>query len=272
MIEKILGSKSSYKHKVAICCIAKHEDPYFAEWIDYHLQIGVTHFYVYDNESKIPVTESLSNYIEKGIVTVELVAGKAKQMPSYQLCLKRYGPECQWLAFIDVDEFIVPKTLTGNLPEFLENYKRYGGLGIYWLMFGSNGHLEKPQGSQLESYSRRSLKTDSVNGHIKSIVQPRYVKRVETPHHFKYKFGKYCVNENCKRIEGPISLHTSNKIQMNHYFLRSLAEFKLKIARGRADNNEIRSLNEFYIEDEKCNFIIDENIKELKMLMDKNNQ
>ncbi|MEN0056496.1 MAG: glycosyltransferase family 92 protein [Mucilaginibacter sp.] len=271
MLQSIFKLTPPYKYPVAICCIAKHEDPYLTEWIDYHLKIGVSRFYIYDNESSIPISTTLSAYIKKGVVVVEPISGMVKQMPAYSHCIANYGSECQWIAFIDVDEFIVPKTLTGNLPEFLDNYKSYGGLGIHWLVFGSNGHLEKPQGSQLESYTRRSLKTEGVNGHIKSIVQPRYVKGVPNPHYFHYKRGKYCVNEDFERINGAIAKHTSNKIQLNHYFLRSLEEFKLKIARGRADNGETRNLDEFYFVDKLSNLITDENIIELKLVLEKEN-
>jgi hypothetical protein len=268
MIRSLRNLNRSFKYKVAICCIAKNEGEYLPEWIDYHVKIGVSHFYIYDNDSTVPIAATLSSYIKDGVVTVEHIAGREQQMPVHRHCLANYGSECQWIAFIDVDEFIVPKTLTGNLPEFLADYEKYGGLGVHWLIFGSNGNIEKPKAPQIESYTRRSLKTESINDHIKSIVQPRHVKRVPgDPHHFKYKLGKYCVNENFEHIKGPIVKHTSNKIQLNHYFLRSLEEFKLKIARGRADSGADRKLDEFYDLDKRANLINDESAIELRMIM-----
>jgi hypothetical protein len=35
-------------------------------------------------------------------------------------------------------------------------------------------------------------------------------------------------------------------IQLNHYFCKSREEFEKKIARGRADTNEKRTLAEFF--------------------------
>ena len=268
MIKSLRNLYGSYLYKVAICCIAKNEDEYLPEWIDYHIKIGVSHFYIYDNDSAVPITTTLSSYIKDGIVQVEHITGYGQQMPVHDHCLANYGFECQWIAFIDVDEFIVPKTLTANLPQFLADYEKYGGLAVHWLVFGSNGNLEKPKTSQIETYTKRSLKTEPVNGHIKSIVQPRYVKRVPgDPHHFKYKLGRYCVNENFQRIRGPIAKHTSNKIQLNHYFLRSLEEFKLKIARGRADKGVDRKLDEFYDLDKRANQVSDESAIELELIM-----
>src|SRR5471030_1647252 len=141
MLKKLFSPKTTYE--VAICCIIKDEE-YLTEWVDYHLTVGVSQFYIYDNQSTIPVSETLKHYIESGLVVVELIEGKIKQMIAYGLCLKKYGRFCKWIAFIDADEFIVPKTFTGSLPEFLVPYERYGGLGINWLVFGSNGHIEKP--------------------------------------------------------------------------------------------------------------------------------
>jgi len=268
MIRSIFNLRSTHKYDVAICTMAKDEDDNFIEWIEYHLRIGVSRFYIYDNESTIPISTSLSSYVEKGIVKVEPIAGKKMQVTAHKRCLANYGSECQWIAFIDVDEFIVPKALTGNLVEFLNAYKKFGGLGINWLVFGSNGHLEKPKGSQIESFTRRALKTQGMNNHIKSIVQPKYVKKVpKDAHHFYYRFPKYCVNEDFKRIKGAIVPHTSNKIQLNHYFSRSLEEFKRKVAKGRPDIEMNRSLNEFYEYNEFANSIIDENIIELELLM-----
>jgi len=271
MIKKLLGLSPSYMYEVAICCIVKDEHYYLPEWIEYHLKIGVSRFYMYDNESKIPVATTLSDYIDKGIVKLELISGRAMQKMAYEHCLANYGRECQWIAFIDADEFIVPKTITGNLPEFLSAFEKFGGIGLSWLLFGSNGHLEKPKSTQTQSYTKRTLKTHVMNDHIKTIVQPKYVKKVPLdPHHFIFKKGKYCVNENFERLTGPRNTHTSNKIQLNHYYLRSLEDYKEKLERGRADNGLFRSLGDFYDLDREANLITDENIIELKMLLDEN--
>jgi hypothetical protein len=200
------------------------------------------------------------------LVVIEPIQGKAKQMIAYGHCLKKYGSLCKWIAFIDADEFIVPKT-TGNLPEFLSAYERFGGLGINWLVFGSNGHIEKPATSQIQSYTRRIPKSHPLNDHVKSIVQPRYVKHIPSgPHHFHYKLGKYSVNENFKRFKGPYSPHSTEKIQLNHYWLRSEADFKEKLLRGRGDQTApelARKMDDFHETDKEAT-IIDETILNLK--------
>jgi hypothetical protein len=267
----MLKSKDKYLHQVAICCIVRDEE-YLPEWIEFHSSIGVTQFYIYDNESVIPLNKALKTYIESGLVIIEPIQGKAKQMIAYGHCLKKYGSLCKWMGFIDADEFIVPKTFTGNLPDFLIPYERFGGLGINWLVFGSNGHVQKPSTLQMESYTRRLPKSNPLNDHVKSIIQPRYVKHIPSgPHHFHYTFGKYSVNENFVRFKGPYSPHSSNKIQLNHYWLRSETDFTDKLKRGRGDQTApelARKMDDFHQTDKEAT-ILDETILTLKMVMSK---
>jgi hypothetical protein len=70
----------------------------------------------------------------------------------------------------------------------------------------------------------------------------------------------FCVDENYHRIDGPTGEHTSTYIQINHYFLRSFEEFKIKVQRGRADIDQLRRLNDFYKFDSESNVIVDKSI------------
>ncbi|MFI5158164.1 MAG: glycosyltransferase family 92 protein [Sphingobacteriales bacterium] len=270
MYRKLFSGLVTYQIEVAICCIVKDE-PYLYEWVEYHAAIGVTQFYIYDNGSTTPVNETLERFINSDLVKVVSFSGIEMQLRAYEHCLEHYGPLCKWIAFIDADEFIVPKTLTGNLPDFLKAYKDYGGLVINWLVFGSNGHINKPPGTQVQNYTRRGLKSNAVNEHVKSIVQPSFVIKPLTPHHFNYKKGKYGVNENFDSTAGPFSSHSSNKIQINHYFLRSEADFIQKSERGRADTNEEkhqRTMDDFYETDRNANLIVDESILEVQLFIE----
>lgn len=265
-----LFNQPTYKFEVAVCCIVRDEE-YLIEWIEYHISIGVAKFYIYDNESIIPANETLASFIDSGLVEVISFPGEVMQLPAYHHCLEHYGPLCKWIAFIDADEFIVPKTLTGNLPGFLKAYEAYAGLGINWLVFGSNGHIEK-QDSTIHSFTRRSLKSYVANKHIKSIVQPQFVIKALTPHDFEYKKKKYGVNENFVALTGPFSPHSSNKIQINHYFTRSETDFMHKKGRGRADTDEDihqRTMRNFHVAEKNSNLIVDESIIEVQMLIER---
>lgn len=74
-------------------------------------------------------------------------------MKCYNHCLSMYGKECEWMAFIDADEFIVPKKTT-DLRPMLAEFEKCAGLAAAWRRFGSNGHLRRPEGLQIENYTR----------------------------------------------------------------------------------------------------------------------
>ena len=43
--------KRTMKYSVSLCLIFKNEAPFLKEWLDYHLTVGVDHFYLYNNNS-----------------------------------------------------------------------------------------------------------------------------------------------------------------------------------------------------------------------------
>ena len=98
-----------FKYQLAVVAILKNEAPYIKEWIDYHLLAGVDHFYLYDNESEDNLKAKLRPYIKNGIVTYTYYPGKMKQMVAYNEAIRNYKFECNYMAFIDADEFIFPR-------------------------------------------------------------------------------------------------------------------------------------------------------------------
>ena len=55
---------------LSIATIFRNEAPYLKEWIEYHLMMGVDHFYLYNNMSEDNYLEVLNPYIEHDIVTL----------------------------------------------------------------------------------------------------------------------------------------------------------------------------------------------------------
>ena len=240
---------------VAVCAIMKNEGPYVKEWLDYHRLLGVRRFYIYDNESTDNMKEVLAPYIKKGIVVYEYAPESSKQRGVYNSCLKNHGEEMKWLAFIDTDEFIVPKE-KDSISEFLKDYEKYSGVSINWVNFDSNGRLKKPKGGVLENYSKVYYEDGSWRNHnIKTIVRPKDVQTYFV-HQGKYRDGHYAVDENKKRVGGDKYLPyvSVNKIQLNHYFCKSAEEAAAKGARGRLSLKAIGSDKSFKIKPWEINF------------------
>ena len=252
----------------SICLITKDSNHYIKEWLDYHINLGVQHFYIYDDYSKVPLKELLTSYIENGFVIYEPITFKKPQQQQliiYIKCLRDHCKDSFWIAFIDDDEFLIPKVKP--LLEFMKEFENYGGLVVNNVQFGSSGH-KTIQSSVLKSYLHRTAYNDNVNQHIKSIVNTQYVdynKQIRTGHYFYYKTGFYAVDENKKKCR-PFHLNffTNKRIQYNHYFLKSEEDFQNKIDRGICAPCDKRQMKWFFEIDKKCNIYDDEILKYVK--------
>jgi hypothetical protein len=244
---------SDCKNYLSVVAIVKNEAPYIAEWIEYHLIVGVEKFYIYDNESTDNLKEILAPYINQGIVEYFFFPGIRKQISAYNESLKFLRTKTFWVAFIDLDEFIVPVG-TDNIPDFLRNFEKRPGLELNWVLYGSSGHRQKTDRLVIERFKDHDDWDSHYNHTAKSIVNPRYVFYM-TAHIAEYVDGMNSVNTNneinLKACFDRPALH--DKLRVNHYFLKSLEEFSMKISRGRATSPGSFSLEEFYRRD--CNNI-----------------
>lgn len=239
---------------LALVLFCKDENLYLEEWLTYHFALGVDHVFIVDNNSRLPICETVKDWVDLGLVTVlpwpDTYQGR--QCRAYAKIMGEYGRLFQWMGFTDTDEFICPKT-GQDLPAFLKGYEQFGGLGIFWACFGSSGHKTK-QPSVIRAYTHRAADNWPSNNHIKSIVQPRFTLPVAmpNPHLFKHTLGKCCVDENGLEIkEARRWPRVANKIQLNHYITRSQEECEAKLNRG-GGNGEIRRLNYFSDQDRNC--------------------
>ncbi|CAD5980495.1 glycosyltransferase family 92 protein [Planktothrix agardhii] len=237
-IQSLLNSQwknSKQKCKLSICAILKNEAPYLIEWLEFHKIVGVERFYLYDNFSSDHAVDLVQSYIDSGEVIWHEWPIKHGQLQAYQHCLENYCQETEWLALIDLDEFLFP-TDKNNIQDLLDEYKEFPAIGVNWLVFGSSGHRTKPDGLQIENFTHRSEETWEANKHIKSIVQPTQAIRPLDPHSFTYINNQFAVTENKEAVIGPWTSSVSvNKLIINHYTTRSLQEYTEKMNRGIAD-------------------------------------
>jgi hypothetical protein len=211
------------KYNLSICGYCKDETDYLEEWVNFHRYVGVEHFYIYDNLSIIPVKETLDKYIKAGLVTVIDFPGRSRHMECYNYHLNSYKNDSKWTAFIDFDEFIVPKQVN-SIQEVLKDYEEYGGLCINWVMFGTSGFKTKQPGLITETFT-----LSKPNLHTKTIVQSEFaISTIGNPHGFRFKNGYFSVSENFIRIDNVFSEPSINKIQLNHYVAKSEEEYKNK--------------------------------------------
>lgn len=220
--------------RLAVCAIAKDEGDYFKEWIDWHLSQGVERFYIYDNGSTDSTKEVLAPYIAGGTVEYIWYPGHRRQIAAYDDCIERHRLDTRWLAFIDLDEFIVPLA-DPDIPTFLERFDDRPAVEINWLIYGSGGNEKKSDAPVMERFKRHSLPGHVLNRHVKSIVNPRRVYTMTGCHEAARINGKAADSHgNTIRRNFRDREPQQDVIKVNHYAVKSREEFIKKQTRGRA--------------------------------------
>lgn len=225
------------KYNIIICAILKDETPYLVEWVEHHLGIGVEHFVLYDNNSVIPAKQTLEAYVRKGVVEViDCPITNTPQLKAYTHCLYNMHGRTKWIAYIDLDEFIILKKHR-DIHAFLADYDEYAGVCMNWVIHTANGHIEKPEGPVMQNYTEPLPYDFPANRHVKSIVQPVGVGIVVSSHYALYSDDYYAVNEKHRHVPGAFSEFSNEIAQINHYQTKSFEEWLDKVKRGIADSN-----------------------------------
>ena len=245
-----------FENQIALVLSAKNESKYIGEWLDYHYRIGVDKFYVYNNnsEDQDELEKVLEPWIEAGIVDYVIFPGIMAQLRIYNDALKRHMFDCKYMGIIDTDEFIFVKTgqtLLEYLDEFFSHAVNIGGLAIHWRMFGSNGHEKYTPELVTERFTRRAPNDHFNNQFIKNIFNPRWVLSVNSTHYEAYRLGCCGVDENFVEVkmQNTRNENSAEKIQLNHYFVKSKEEFIWKKSRGKADNLGHYEDTQFFTDD-----------------------
>lgn len=181
--------KNLFLYDLAVVAIMKNEGPYVKEWLDYHILAGVDHFFIYDHESDDNSKEILQPYIDAGIVTYVLYPGEKSLILGFNETLQKYKFFCRYIAFIDADEYIYPKenkSIVEVIDEILADKPNIGGIEINWMYYGSN-NLEKADYSKGVN-ERFTMRAAEPAISVKSVVNPRTVDYMHTPHFMHYFF------------------------------------------------------------------------------------
>ncbi len=253
------------KYYLSICCIIKNE-MYLEEFIIYHHIQGVEHFYIYDNESDIPIQNRLDSFYYRRLCTIIPFPGKMKQMDAYTHCVQYFKYDTKWLAIIDGDEYIYPKK--GTFRSFLNDYEDVQAIGINWVFFGSSFHDKIQTGYQIDKYRYCENRQ---NNHIKSVVQPKYVIEYRHPHFGIVENPKKYIDPKRNIISGPFNEnHTIDKIQINHYTFRSTEDRIKKYQRGNADSDHritVSKHHHYICNNKKDDSLADKYLKPIKEIV-----
>lgn len=246
-IQKIIDEekKKEFDYELAVVTCSKDESLYLLEWIEFYRLMGVDHIYFYDNGSSDNTKSLLMPYVDIGYVTYTYVEGRGKQLEAYNNALSIGKKRCRWMAFIDMDEYIIPSDPNKKIIEVVNDIisgadKGAAGIAINWATYGTSGFRKRPKGLITHNYIKRANKKHFINKHIKTICNPRLVKFYISPHYPFYKRGAFSVFEfsGHKQIGWATSECHYKNLRINHYMTKSAEDYMAKCRRGLGDREE----------------------------------
>ena len=239
--------------KVALCAIAKLENNYLKEWVEYHLKLGFDQIFLYDNNDKNGehFEEVINDYIISGQVKVTDYRGRVlAQVPAFDHCYQTYGKDFDWMGFIDIDEFITLNE-DKDIKEFLgkEKFNNYNCVYLFWAYFTDSGHITVENNNyncldRFTEVSTKKLYWDKFE-FGKRLVRTQVPKmKINTCHGPIYKTEPFSPVKEClasgeplvlpyawRRCESWLTIY--NAAYIRHFNCKTLQEyFELKLKRG----------------------------------------
>jgi glycosyl transferase family 92 len=212
---------------LAVSSCLGYEAPYLREWIEFHRLMGVERFFLYNNGDREAQRQLLAPYVEEGLVVLHDWPQPSPQPSAFPHCLETHREDARWIAFIDADEFFFSPT-GQELPEVLFDYEDWPAVTVSQVAFSMSGHRTRPSGLVIENYTTARPSP----GKIKTVVDPLRVHCHAGPHRFICRGTP--VDENKHPVYGDMTTYSSmTRLRINHYFMKSEAEYRVKTKRFR---------------------------------------
>lgn len=248
---------------IAFCSSVRDQSPDMPEWFIHHYyNIGINAFYVMDDGSHPPLSDfDVDNYYGIPSTAITFSYFNEEERSKHGLvmqeflndqCNRKWGSQHDWIAYVDVDEFI---GLPGN--ETLQDILRpltddpdVGAVGVHWLIHTSSGHLHR-QASVRQAFTECNADPDAgaaglgpdepwpreSNEHVKSLVKPSLYGGNASPHNFHTLNGSREVDVAGRTIDQhwkrPVE---RDRVALHHYMVKSKEEYAQKLARGNQGN------------------------------------
>lgn len=232
----------------AICAIVKNERRYIQEWAAWHLARGFEHIYVFEDYGSESHADLFNDEPRVTVQTLEAYGIPNHHSSGTQHALyNQFIADCrekqtaEWVAFIDVDEFI-DFSEDYDLHRLCAEHATAPGLLLAWKCYNASGHIKRPEGMVTEAYTELApqFTTDrQVMWNIKSIANVQRCNSMSSVHHVIGAEN----TEGCTNIHGPLSY---KKAWLRHYFTKSFEDYCDRMfTRGNFHNN-CRSFDNFF--------------------------
>jgi hypothetical protein len=245
---------SNNSGRVIVGCM-KNEGPYILEWVAYHRAIGFDNFLIYTNDCTDHTDDILNRLQDLGVLQHRDNSkwkGNSPQQYALNQALKEdVIKNAEWIAHIDVDEFINIKVGNGTVDDLLARVPDATNIAMTWRLFGHGevtDYQDKPVLAQFDQAAPRycpkphtvwGFKTmfRNIDAYAKISCHRPNKLRDTSKHDVQWVNGSGQVMKPDYHDRGWRSDVKSigyDLVQLNHYALRSLDSFLIKRQRGRA--------------------------------------
>lgn len=256
--------KDSPLPRVTEVAFTKNEGRFLLEWIAYHRLIGVTDFLIYTNDCEDESPALLERLAEMGIVThLSNPARAGEQLQNAALSHAMHHPlvtGADYVLQIDPDEFLCIKTGDGHIADLIATAPEADIICIQMRFFGDNGLARLSNAlltGQLTGASREDFEKNNI---VKSLARNGGPFIKITANHmpsFESKDGHHPRIFNCGGVEVaseggarfrtmPDAYRSMANAQLNHYAVRTFADYRAKKYRGTAANNDKKLTMEYW--------------------------
>ena len=265
--------------KIALCTMAKKENLYINEFINYYIKLGTEKIFIYDdNDSNTERIKDVINPTKNKYVTIyDNIKSRIKnQADVFTHCYNYHKKEYDWFIMVDADEYLV--VINNTLKNYLSNvkFKKCDFIKIHWLIPTDNDLLHYNNKSLFERFKGPYKKSIYIKTIIRgNINQLKYW--VHSPLSSPYK-NNTCNNEGILINKSIINFEYIKEININkayiiHFKYKSTEEYINKYKRGYSNWIDSASLFSKITEYLKDNKITKEKIdyfeKELKLNLTK---
>lgn len=255
---------------VAVTCV-KNEGPFLLEWIAFQRLIGVTDFLFYSNDCTDGTSELLDALAREGLVThlPNPAKGRNYQMEALKDAAKqKIVKKADWVWIADVDEFLNIHTGNHTIPDLVEVCKNPKAISVTFQFFANNGvdrFEDKPIIEQFQYSHNPDIWTDQTAIEVKTLIRKGFPLGYYGAHRPFLKktasnIPRWTDGSGRQVQEAFVKAARKRRIRafpaagarvhatLNHYALRSLDSYLVKIDRGDV-NREHRAFDDSYWRD-----------------------
>ena len=232
---KVFIFKEKLKTKdVALCVIAKDENLYIKEFVEYYKNLGIKKIYLYDNNdiNGENFYTILHSYISSEFIKIKNIRGKSEiQLLAYNDCYQRYLNKYSWFMFLDVDEFLYikyNKTISNFLSD--DRLSKCNTIFINYNEYGDSDLLKYDNRSIFKRFTQSQYRTCG-----KSITRGG-IKNAKIDIHKPLNINNYCnskgESEELYKNKIFISKIVVDSVELKHFITKSLEEFSQRLVKG----------------------------------------